>query len=79
VLDDLVRTAIAPLETGYADLLDRVVDIVRGDDHVRALWLAGSVGRGVADAGSDLDLVVTIDDPARAVSRASEILQVMIV
>ena len=52
--------AIAPLETGYAELLSRLEESVRGDERVRALWLAGSVGRGVADAGSDLDLVVTV-------------------
>jgi hypothetical protein len=59
-----VSTAIAPLEEGYAALLARVVERVRSDERVRALWLAGSVGRGVADAGSDLDLVVTVVDPA---------------
>jgi predicted nucleotidyltransferase len=41
-----------------------VVRQVRSDERVRALWLAGSVGRGDADAGSDLDLVVTVVDPA---------------
>jgi len=34
------------------------------DVRVRALWLGGSIGRGVADAGSDLDLVVTVTDVA---------------
>lgn len=64
MLDDAVREAVAPLEAGYADLLTRVVGALQGDDRVRALWLAGSVGRGVADAGSDLDLVVTVADVA---------------
>jgi hypothetical protein len=62
VLDDAVRAAIAPLEPGYAGLLARLVDRLQEDDRVRALWLAGSAGRGVADAGSDLDLVVTVTD-----------------
>ena len=57
-----VSRAIAPLEPGYAVLLSRLEESVRGDERVRALWLAGSVGRGVADAGSDLDLVVTVVD-----------------
>ena len=57
-----VSRAIAPLEPGYAVLLSRLEDSVRDDERVRALWLAGSVGRGVADAGSDLDLVVTVVD-----------------
>jgi hypothetical protein len=55
-----VGEAIAPLEPGYDALLARVVAVLEADDRVRALWLAGSVGRGVADAGSDLDLVVTV-------------------
>ena len=63
MLDDAVLAAIAPLEAGYADLLARVVELVERDDRVRALWVGGSVGRGVADAGSDLDLVLTVTDP----------------
>jgi len=65
-----VGEAIAPLEPGYDALLARVVEVLEADARVRALWLAGSVGRGVADAGSDLDLVVTVasrdgfEDPA---------------
>jgi predicted nucleotidyltransferase len=55
-----VGEAIAPLEPGYDALLARVVSVLETDPRVRALWLAGSVGRGVADAGSDLDLVVTL-------------------
>jgi hypothetical protein len=55
-----VAEAMAPLEPGYDALLARVVGILEADVRVRALWLAGSVGRGVADAGSDLDLVVTV-------------------
>lgn len=62
MLDDAVRAAIAPLEPGYDELLARVVQHVEEDDRVRALWLSGSVGRGVPDAGSDLDLVVTVTD-----------------
>jgi predicted nucleotidyltransferase len=58
-----VADALAPLEPGYAALLARVVEHVRSDDRVRAVWVAGSVGRGAADAGSDLDLVVTVTDP----------------
>jgi predicted nucleotidyltransferase len=63
-LDDAVRAAIAPLEPGYDDLLSLVVDVVEDDSRVRALWLGGSVGRGVADAGSDLDVVMTVTEVA---------------
>lgn len=59
-----VLAAIAPLEPGYGALLARVVGSLQADEQVRAVWLAGSVGRGVADRGSDLDLVVTVVDPA---------------
>jgi Nucleotidyltransferase domain len=59
-----VRAALAPLEEGYPDLLSRVVGHLADDPLVGAVWLAGSVGRGVADAGSDLDLVVTVSDPS---------------
>jgi predicted nucleotidyltransferase len=55
--------AIARLEPGYDDLLARVVGSLEADPQVRAIWLSGSVGRGVADTGSDLDLVVTVTDP----------------
>jgi hypothetical protein len=59
-LPDDVALAIAPLEPGYAGLLARAGGMLVADPRVRALWLAGSVGRGVADAGSDLDLVATV-------------------
>jgi Nucleotidyltransferase domain len=55
-----VSEAIAPLEPGYDALLARIVEALEDDQRVRALWLAGSVGKGEADAGSDLDLVVTV-------------------
>jgi len=54
--------AIAPLPDGYADVLGRVVAALDADRRVVALWLGGSLGRGVADAGSELDLIVTVAD-----------------
>lgn len=63
-----VAAALAPLPSGYADVLDRVVDALHADRRVAALWLSGSVGRGVADAGSDLDLIVTVDTVLEATS-----------
>jgi hypothetical protein len=59
-----VSEAITPLDPGYAELLDRLVDLVADDERVRAVWLTGSVGRHVADAGSDLDVVVTVTERA---------------
>jgi predicted nucleotidyltransferase len=65
-----VRDAIAPLEEGYADLLAAAVEVVEADDRLVALWLGGSVGRGTADAGSDLDLLVTAsEEGAESLSR----------
>jgi hypothetical protein len=57
-----VAAALAPLEDGYAAALDTVVELVRDDERVRAVWLSGSLGRGTADAGSDLDLILTVTD-----------------
>lgn len=55
-----VTEAIASLEPGYDALLRTLTALVEPDPRVRALWLTGSVGRGVADAGSDLDVLVTV-------------------
>ena len=47
----------------YQELLDRSVEMFIADDRIGALFVVGSVGRGEADASSDLDLVVsTVDD-----------------
>jgi hypothetical protein len=53
-----------PLPAGYRVLLGRLLDVAADDDRVRAVWLSGSVGRGVADAGSDLDVVLAVADEA---------------
>ncbi len=50
------------LEPGYDLLFDRAASVFESDDRVRALWLSGSLGRGDADAMSDLDLVVAVAD-----------------
>jgi hypothetical protein len=70
-LDRAVAEAIAPLEPGYGSLLARLVSALERDHRVRALWLAGSVGRGVADAGSDLDVVATVTSVQDFVDPAS--------
>ena len=48
----------------YQRLLDRCVEVFVADDRVVALFAVGSVGRGTADASSDLDLVVALVDQA---------------
>jgi Nucleotidyltransferase domain len=51
------------LPAGYRDLFARLLDVVRGDQRVAQMWLTGSLGRGTADAGSDLDIILTVADP----------------
>jgi hypothetical protein len=50
------------LPTGYRPLFRRLVDVAAADERIRAVWLGGSLGRGVADAGSDLDVILTVAD-----------------
>lgn len=56
--------ALAPLPEPYHRLYDRVLQVCEPDDRIRGLWLSGSLARGVADAGSDLDLLVALADDA---------------
>jgi len=39
-----------------------MIEAAANDDRIRAVWLGGSVARGVADAGSDLDVLVAVAD-----------------
>jgi hypothetical protein len=52
--------ALRPLPAGYHELYERVLRAAAEDDRIRAMWLSGSLGRGVADAGSDLDIVIAV-------------------
>jgi predicted nucleotidyltransferase len=52
--------ALRPLHAGYRELHEKVLAVANRDDRVRTMWLSGSVGRGVADAGSDLDVVLAL-------------------
>jgi hypothetical protein len=61
---DLADAALAPLPAPYRQLYARLRAAVLADDRVRAMWLSGSAGRGAADAGSDLDVVLAVS-PAR--------------
>lgn len=60
----VLAEALRPLPAGYHRLAARVVAAAEGDARIRALWLSGSLGRGVADAGSDLDVVVALEPAA---------------
>jgi predicted nucleotidyltransferase len=61
-LPEDVRAAIAAMPVEYQPLLADVRDVLAADPRFLALFLGGSIGRGVADAGSDLDLLVTVSD-----------------
>ena len=61
-MDEPVDLSMLP--SGYQRLLDAARGRLEPDDRVRALWLGGSLARGVADAASDLDLVVAVTDDA---------------
>lgn len=58
----LLPPELAPLPEPYRALFRRAVEVLANDPRVRAVWLGGSAARGVADAGSDLDLIVAVDD-----------------
>ncbi|HEX3812672.1 MAG TPA: nucleotidyltransferase domain-containing protein [Mycobacteriales bacterium] len=63
-MDHQLEKALRPLPATYHRLLDKVLATVEPDDRIRALWLSGSLARGVADAGSDLDLLIAVRDDA---------------
>jgi len=57
-----VDEALSRLPEGYSRLFTRLLRVVEPDERVLALWLSGSLGRGTADRGSDLDVVVSVAD-----------------
>ncbi len=59
---DRQPAALAPLPEGYHVLFGRLLEVVEGDPRIRALWVSGSLARGVADGGSDLDVLLAIRD-----------------
>ncbi len=64
VLPPKVEDAVKILGPKYRDLLVRAVAVLTRDERVRAMWLSGSLARGLADKASDLDLVVAVADDA---------------
>jgi hypothetical protein len=54
------------MDPGYRDLIEALVAVADPDDRIRAVWLGGSIARGVSDAGSDLDVILAVRDEARA-------------
>lgn len=48
----------------YHELYARLIAFAPADERVLRVWLSGSLGRGIADAGSDLDVVIEVADEA---------------
>jgi UTP:GlnB (protein PII) uridylyltransferase len=48
-----------------AQLIAQITDRLRGDPDLRALFLAGSLGRGEGDRFSDVDLVAVVEPEAQ--------------
>ena len=53
----------AALRPGYARLLQTIADWAKVHDSIKAMFVSGSVAEGTADAFSDLDLVVVVNQP----------------
>jgi predicted nucleotidyltransferase len=49
----------------HRELIRRASEVLEGDARVLAAWLAGSFGRGDADAFSDVDLLAAVGDDER--------------
>ena len=45
-------------------LLDRLIEVVKADPRLHAVWLQGSLARGDHDAYSDVDAYLAVDDAA---------------
>jgi hypothetical protein len=53
---------IAALPESYRPIFDRLLAACLDDPRIRALWLSGSLARGTADRGSDLDTLIAVRD-----------------
>jgi hypothetical protein len=53
---------LAVLVPSYRPIFDRLLAVCEGDERIRALWLSGSLAKGTADGGSDLDTLLAIRD-----------------
>lgn len=58
------------LGSGYQELFDRLHAAVEPDQRVRGFWLSGSLAKGSADVGSDLDVLLALRDEDAAAFRS---------
>ena len=54
--------ALNVLPGEYRQIYDRLLEVATADARVVRVWLSGSLGRGAVDAGSDLDVVLAINE-----------------
>jgi hypothetical protein len=59
---DRSPASLTVLLPSYRPIFDRLLAVCEGDERVRAFWLSGSLAKGTADAGSDLDCLLAIRD-----------------
>jgi hypothetical protein len=59
---DRSPTALAALVPSYRPIFDQLLAVCEGDQRIRAFWLSGSLAKGTADGGSDLDCLLAIRD-----------------
>lgn len=59
---DRTPEPLTALPSSYRHLFDRVLTVCENDPRIRALWLSGSLAKGTADAGSDLDTLIAVRD-----------------
>jgi hypothetical protein len=60
----VARPHLEPMPAAYSGHLERAIAHFTGDHRVLAMWLTGAVARRAQDAGSDLDLCLTVADDA---------------
>jgi hypothetical protein len=53
---------LSALPERYGPLFDRAAAQFAADERVRGMWLHGAIGRGQADAGSDMDVTIAVRD-----------------
>lgn len=53
---------LSRLPASYLPIFDRLIEVTESDERIRALWLSGSLAKGTADGGSDLDVVLALRD-----------------
>jgi len=56
--------SLSDFAAAQARLLTRIEEVLQADKRVQAAWLCGSFGRDEADAWSDFDLRVAVEDAA---------------